>query len=53
MGVESERSAIEIEVSAGMVEELAARASTMGLTASEYAVCIIGQHMEADSLSEK
>ena len=49
MGVESERSAIEIEVSAGMVEELAARASTMGLTASEYATCVIGQRLVADS----
>lgn len=53
MGVESERSVIEIEVSAEMIEELAARASTMGLTASEYATCVIGQRMEADPLSEE
>ena len=52
MGVESERSAIEIEVSAGMIEELAARGSTMGLTASEYIVCVIGQSMETDSALE-
>ena len=49
MGVESERSAIEIEVSARMVEELTARANTMGLTANEYATCVIGQRMEAES----
>ena len=52
MGVESKRSAIEIEVSAGMIEELAARGSTMGLTASEYIVCVIGTCMEDDPLSE-
>ena len=52
MGVETERSAIEIEVSAGMIEELAARASTMGFTASEYATCVIGQCMMAASDSE-
>jgi len=52
MGVESERSAIEIEVSAEMIEELAARASTMGLTASEYAMCVIGQRLVADSAPE-
>ena len=52
MGVESERSTIEIEVSAGMEEELAARASTMGLTASEYATCVMGQRLEADFAPE-
>ena len=52
MGIESERSAIEIEISVGMIEELAARGSTMGLTASEYIVCVIGQSMEPGSASE-
>lgn len=52
MDIESERSAIEIKVSTGMIEELAARASLMGLTASEYAACVIGERMVADTAPE-
>lgn len=36
---------VELEFSSEMVEELAARADTMGLTADEYAGCVIGQHI--------
>ena len=41
--LESEEQPIEVELSGEMVRELTSRASTMGLTADEYATCILGQ----------
>ena len=45
MSMEDKVREIETELSAEMIEELAARADTMGLTADEYAGCVIGQHI--------
>ena len=39
--------AIEIELSLGMIEELISRGESMGLTAEEYAVCVVGQYLKA------
>ncbi len=42
---ESEEQSIEVELSLELFEELVSRASTMGLTASEYAACVLGKQM--------
>lgn len=46
---EAEKKVVEVEISSSMVEELTFRANSMGLTASEYAGCVMGQHMESQT----
>jgi hypothetical protein len=48
MIVEDKRTSIELEISVETVEELTTRSESMGLTASEYIVCVIGQHVAAE-----
>ena len=48
MTVENKRTSIELEISVETVEELDSRSASMGLTASEYIVCVIGQHVAAE-----
>ena len=46
---ESEIQGIDVDISSGMLEELTLRANSMGLTASEYAGCVMGQHVESQT----
>ena len=46
---ESEMQLVEVEFSSGVVDELTRRANSMGLTADEYAGCVMGQHIESSS----
>jgi hypothetical protein len=52
MNIENNVQEIEIELSSKMIEELATRAATMGLTAAEYATCVMGQHLTAEEVLE-
>ena len=47
MIMEGNMQTIEVEVSLGMANKLSARAESMGLTESEYIVCVLGQHVDA------
>jgi len=47
MIIEEKMQAIDVELSLGMVDEVFARADSMGLTVSEYVVCVLGQHVDA------
>ena len=47
MSIENNIPEIEIELSSTMIEELASRAESMGLTAAEYMGCVLGQHIDA------
>jgi hypothetical protein len=38
-----------VEMSSSMLEELIRRANSMEFTASEYAGCVVGQHMESNA----
>ena len=48
MSVEDEVQMIEMELSIEMIEELTARADSMGLTAEEYAECVMWKHVIAE-----
>ena len=49
---EAETKVVEVEISPSMLEELIRRAHSMEFTASEYAVCVIGQHLESNAVLE-
>ena len=49
---ETEIQVIEVEISSGMADELIRRANSMELTASEYACCVVGQHVKSNAVLE-